>query len=101
MPAPHHYPDSPTLRAVAAVGGVTRAKELCGVSLRTVQNWCEKGKVANLTAARLLERKTDTPLDLLLDASAKAAPMERSLPSTTSVHECCVATGAEPSKTAG
>ena len=54
MPKAPTYPDSATLRAVQACGGVTATARLCGITSRAVQFWLVRGAVPSLREALLV-----------------------------------------------
>jgi DNA-binding transcriptional regulator YdaS (Cro superfamily) len=50
-------------RAVAAVGGPTKAARLCGVSNTAVHRWIQSGSVALLKHALRLSRASGIPIE--------------------------------------
>ena len=50
-------------RAVAAVGGPTKAARLCGVSNTAVHRWIQFGNVALLRHALRLSRASGVPIE--------------------------------------
>jgi DNA-binding transcriptional regulator YdaS (Cro superfamily) len=50
-------------RAVAAVGGRTKAAVLCGVSHTAIHNWLRKGRVTSLRSALKLSEKSGIPIE--------------------------------------
>jgi DNA-binding transcriptional regulator YdaS (Cro superfamily) len=50
-------------RAVAAVGGPTKAATLCGVSNTAVHRWIQSGNVALLRHALRLSRASGVPIE--------------------------------------
>jgi len=55
--------ESAVARAVAAVGGPTKAARLCGVSNTAVHRWMQFGSVALLRHALRLSRASGIPIE--------------------------------------
>jgi len=55
--------ENPVARAVAAVGGPTKAARLCGVSNTAVHRWIRFGSVALLRHGVLLSRASGIPIE--------------------------------------
>lgn len=55
--------ESAVARAVAAVGGPTKAATLCGVSNTAVHRWIRSGGVALLRHALALSRASGVPIE--------------------------------------
>jgi DNA-binding transcriptional regulator YdaS (Cro superfamily) len=55
--------ESAVARAVAAVGGPTKAARLCGVSNTAVHRWIRFGSVPLLRHALLLSRASGIPIE--------------------------------------
>jgi len=55
--------ESAVARAVAAVGGPTKAATLCGVSNTAVHRWIQFGSVALLRHAVRLSRASGIPIE--------------------------------------
>lgn len=72
MPKPPTYPDTATLRAVQAAGGITATARLCSVTTRAVQKWCGAGVVPGLREALLVADAAGVDVRTLA-AEAKAS----------------------------
>ncbi len=55
--------DNPVKRAVAAVGGPTKAARVCGVSNSAVHKWINQGSIVLLRHALALSRASGVPIE--------------------------------------
>ena len=58
--------ENPVARAVAAVGGPTKAAVMCGVSNTAVHRWIRSGRIILLRHAVQLSRASGVPIEEFL-----------------------------------
>lgn len=59
--------ENPVARAVAAVGGPTKAARLCGVSNAAVHRWIRSGSVILLRHALRLSQASGVPIEQFVE----------------------------------
>lgn len=59
---PKKRPDNAVARAVAAVGGPTRAARVCNVSNSAIHKWINKGSITELRHAFPLSQASGVPI---------------------------------------
>jgi hypothetical protein len=59
--------DNAIARAVASLGGPTRAARVCGVSNAAIHKWIQRGSISLLVHALRLSRATGVPIEQFAD----------------------------------